>query len=273
MTNERPIIVKKKIVSGGGGHHGGAWKVAYADFVTAMMAFFLLMWLLNATSEDQKRGLADYFDSRIQITRSSGGGRDAFRGDSLTASKNMAESGGGDAVIKVGRATTEGVTEHDPLGPSSTSAASGADDAMQAVAKALRSASGESDVEDLNKSHMRTRATRDGLVIEFFDQPGAPLFAEDGTTPTPLLRALAETIAAASGLVTNDVAVRAAAPADQPAQTAWPLAALRAEQARQLLAESGLKTERVTEVGSQAARTPQGDEKTSPVLSFTLLRQ
>ena len=55
-----PIIVKKVIVQGGG-HHGGAWKVAYADFVTAMMAFFLLLWLLNVTTDIQKRGIADYF--------------------------------------------------------------------------------------------------------------------------------------------------------------------------------------------------------------------
>ncbi|HEX2942853.1 MAG TPA: flagellar motor protein MotB, partial [Rhodopila sp.] len=57
--SQSPIVIKKnEIVEGG--HHGGAWKVAYADFVTAMMAFFLLMWLLNATTEDQRKGLADY---------------------------------------------------------------------------------------------------------------------------------------------------------------------------------------------------------------------
>ncbi|MCV5373919.1 hypothetical protein OFD18_37655, partial [Escherichia coli] len=54
-------IVLKRIEENGHGHHGGAWKVAYADFVTAMMAFFLLMWLLNATSEEQRRGIADFF--------------------------------------------------------------------------------------------------------------------------------------------------------------------------------------------------------------------
>src|SRR3974390_2171474 len=59
-TNKRPIIIKRVKKAGGGGHHGGAWKVAYADFVTAMMAFFLLMWLINTTSPAQKRGIADY---------------------------------------------------------------------------------------------------------------------------------------------------------------------------------------------------------------------
>ena len=76
-VGERPIIIKK--VKGGGGHahHGGAWKVAYADFVTAMMAFFLLMWLINTTSPEHKRGIADYFApaSVSQSTSGSGGSR------------------------------------------------------------------------------------------------------------------------------------------------------------------------------------------------------
>ena len=56
-----PVIIKRKKIIAADGHHGGAWKVAYADFVTAMMAFFMLMWPLNATTEQQKKGIADYF--------------------------------------------------------------------------------------------------------------------------------------------------------------------------------------------------------------------
>src|SRR3954470_1132781 len=72
---ETPVIIKKVKKGGHGGHHGGAWKVAYADFVTAMMAFFLLMWLINTTSPEQKRGIADYFApaSVSQSTSGSGG--------------------------------------------------------------------------------------------------------------------------------------------------------------------------------------------------------
>lgn len=65
----RPIIIKRKKVVGGDGHHGGAWKVAYADFVTAMMAFSMLMWLLNATTEQQRKGIADYFSPNVPIAR------------------------------------------------------------------------------------------------------------------------------------------------------------------------------------------------------------
>jgi len=73
------VIIRQEIVEGGG-HHGGAWKVAYADFVTAMMAFFLLMWLLNATTEDQRKGLADYFSPSNLMSHASSGTGDPFGG-------------------------------------------------------------------------------------------------------------------------------------------------------------------------------------------------
>src|ERR1700709_199918 len=74
-VGEQPIISKRIKKGGGGGHHGGAWKVAYADFVTAMMPFFLLMWLINTTSPEQKRGIADYFaPASVSPTTSGAGG-------------------------------------------------------------------------------------------------------------------------------------------------------------------------------------------------------
>src|SRR5947209_374408 len=72
------IIKREEVVEGG--HHGGAWKVAYADFVTAMMAFFLLMWLLNATTEAQRKGLADYFTPMNALSRASSGSGQPFGG-------------------------------------------------------------------------------------------------------------------------------------------------------------------------------------------------
>src|SRR6056297_3268960 len=75
--NVPPVIIKRKKVVAEGGHHGGAWKVAYADFVTAMMAFFLLMWLLGATTEQQRKGIADYFNPTLPLDRVSGGGNGA----------------------------------------------------------------------------------------------------------------------------------------------------------------------------------------------------
>ncbi|NQZ72997.1 MAG: chemotaxis protein MotB, partial [Dinoroseobacter sp.] len=90
-----PIIIKRKKIVVEDGHHGGAWKVAYADFVTAMMAFFMLMWLLNATTEKQRKGIADYFNPTIPVTRVSGGGDGALGGDSVFTEDSLAQSGTG----------------------------------------------------------------------------------------------------------------------------------------------------------------------------------
>jgi chemotaxis protein MotB len=94
-TNLAPVIIKRKKAGGGDGHHGGAWKVAYADFVTAMMAFFLLMWLLNATTEKQRKGLADYFSPTISLSRTSSGGEDNFNGNTVFAEDVLPHNGTG----------------------------------------------------------------------------------------------------------------------------------------------------------------------------------
>ena len=70
MASDQPIIIKKVKKGGGHGHHGGAWKVAYADFVTAMMAFFLMMWLINNTEPEQREGIADYFAPILALAAS-----------------------------------------------------------------------------------------------------------------------------------------------------------------------------------------------------------
>ena len=87
-------IVIKREEAAGHGHHGGAWKVAYADFVTAMMAFFLLMWLLNATSEEQRRGLADYFAPSNVFGRTTSGTGQPFGGKTLNSEGEMSSDAG-----------------------------------------------------------------------------------------------------------------------------------------------------------------------------------
>ena len=94
----RPIVIKKEEVVEGG-HHGGAWKVAYADFVTAMMAFFLLMWLLNATTETQRKGLADYFAPSVAISRGSNGTGLPFGGKTPNSEGSLASDRG---AVQVG---------------------------------------------------------------------------------------------------------------------------------------------------------------------------
>ena len=100
-TRNRPVIIIRKEEVVEGGHHGGAWKVAYADFVTAMMAFFLLMWLLNATTEEQRIGLADYFSPNNLMARSSSGSGQPFGGTTPNTVGSMASDRGALQVVRV----------------------------------------------------------------------------------------------------------------------------------------------------------------------------
>src|SRR5882757_6353215 len=92
-SNQPTIVIKKKGKGHGAGHHGGAWKVAYADFVTAMMAFFLLLWLLNVTTDDQKKGIAQYFTPE-SVSRSTSGSGGILGGSSMSPGAMPRDSAG-----------------------------------------------------------------------------------------------------------------------------------------------------------------------------------
>jgi chemotaxis protein MotB len=106
---KRPIIIRREEVVEGG-HHGGAWKVAYADFVTAMMAFFLLMWLLNATTDEQRRGLADYFSPMNPLARGASGSGQPFGGKTPFETGELVSDRGTMAVV-AGRANEQAADE------------------------------------------------------------------------------------------------------------------------------------------------------------------
>ena len=99
MSNNQAIIIKKIKKGGHAGHHGGAWKVAYADFVTAMMAFFLLLWLLNVTTDVQKKGIADYF-APASMSRTESGAGGMLGGQTLIQDGNRVSTSG----VQIGRA-------------------------------------------------------------------------------------------------------------------------------------------------------------------------
>ncbi|WP_371060904.1 flagellar motor protein MotB [Rhodosalinus sp. 5P4] len=258
-SNVAPVIVKRKKVVRSDGHHGGAWKVAYADFVTAMMAFFMLMWLLNATTEKQRKGLADYFDPTIPIVRQSGGGSGPLGGESVFAEEIVPRIGTGAAS----RAPTEenrarGDRVPGTAGPKESGDATAEAEALARLDAALRGNSGESHADDLLRQHVVTRVTDEGLVVEIFARPGAPLFEGDAA-PTPLLEALAGVIGRLSGMVTNQAAVEAhvrASPIVMARNPAWDLSARRAAALRTLLEEGGLAPARVRRVTGHADRAP-----------------
>lgn len=251
--NAAPVIIKRKKVVAGGGHHGGAWKVAYADFVTAMMAFFLLMWLLNATTEKQRKGLADYFSPTIPIHRISGGGEGNFGGESAFADDTLAKNGVG--------ATQHRATESNQARGESGTRAEDAEMAelQRTIESALNGTNGESMISRELMRHIITRVTDEGLVVELFDLQRAVLFEGEDDQPTVLLTALADMIAELGGLVSNPVAVEGhirAAPVIVKDNPVWDISTARAHTMRHLLEEAGFESARMQRVTGHADRDP-----------------
>ena len=199
-----PIIIKRKKVIVAGGHHGGAWKVAYADFVTAMMAFFMLMWLLNATTEQQRKGLADYFSPTIPINRISGGGSGAFGGDNIFTEQTLAQSGTGTSQPTVGMNPVQSESDADADAAAAVQVA-----ALRDIEAVLMGQGGESMVSDQALRHIITRLTDEGLVIELYDLPDVTLFVGETTTPNPVTAELANVLARLFMAVRNPVAIEA----------------------------------------------------------------
>jgi chemotaxis protein MotB len=252
QSNAAPVIIKRKKVVGGGGHHGGAWKVAYADFVTAMMAFFLLMWLLNATTEKQRKGLSDYFSPTIPINRISGGGDNSFGGDSMFSEDVMAQSGTG--------ANDQKPTEaEEARGAVGEDGSRDDDDDFALMEKELFAKGGESNTMERLLRHVVTRVTDEGLVIELFDIDGAPLFVGETAEPTPLMLEITDLVAEVVGLASNKVAVHGhlrAYPVMLKDNPVWDLSASRAMALRQMLEDAGLQGEQLQRVTGYADRRP-----------------
>jgi chemotaxis protein MotB len=256
QTNAVPVIIRRKKVVQGGGHHGGAWKVAYADFVTAMMAFFLLMWLLNATTEKQRKGISDYFNPTIPVNRISGGGDGAFGGDSVFAEETMAHTGTGAMDRRTSPGSQTSAAEDSGQGNSGEGTAPSE---LEDVEKALLARGGESNTMEQMLRHVVTRVTDEGLVIEIFDLPDAILFKGDSADPTEVTRAIAALLAEVLRLTTNEIAVNGhvrAYPVTLIENPVWDQSADRAQATRTLLETFGFPPERVQRVTGFADRKP-----------------
>jgi chemotaxis protein MotB len=250
-----PAIIKRKKVVAGGGHHGGAWKVAYADFVTAMMAFFLLMWLLNATTEQQLKGLADYFSPEIAVSRTSGGSDGMFGGDSMSSTQTMADDG---TQTAHGLAGDAAFAQHE--GEEGTSAAAVAEvAALRDLEAVMLARGGESLQSELALRHVVTRLTDEGLTIELYALPDVPLWQEGTAVPEPVTVELLRMIAEAAVLVSNRVAVAGhvpAVPVTLARNPVWDQSTARAAAARVMLEAAGLDPARIARVTGHADRSP-----------------
>jgi chemotaxis protein MotB len=267
----RPIIIIKKVKKIAGGHHGGAWKVAYADFVTAMMAFFLLLWLLNVVTAQALQTISNYFDPtprKISDTMSGAGGLM-----------------GGTTVSPVGAmsSTVQPLTQPAPTGGAGQShkpTAERAPEMMnQNVAKRLETelkeqekanfqkAKGELEKEmqqnpelkDLSKNLM-VDITPEGLRIQLVDQDNKPMFPLGSAEMYGYTKKIVQTVAKVVNGMPNDISIRGHTDSAQYAAgahyTNWELSADRANASRRELLTDGVEDKRLVNVMGKADREP-----------------
>ncbi|HEY2750432.1 flagellar motor protein MotB [Phenylobacterium sp.] len=291
MSGERPIIIKRIKKSGGPGHHGGAWKVAYADFVTAMMAFFLLMWLINTTSPEQKRGIADYFaPASVSSTTSGSGG--ILAGTAL--GNEGAKQNGSQSVVQDAspdsRHPNDGKSKDGAKSASSDQAASDVlkeqqkkseQAAFASAAQSLRQALQDMpELAELSKNIIIDQ-TPEGLRIQLVDQEGRSMFNQGTATPNDRAKLLLRAIAKIINQLPNRISIygHTSANAGQggKAEGDWSLSAARADASRRILQSSGVDPDRVYQVSGKATSEPlYPDDPTLPGnrrIAIVLLRE
>lgn len=247
-AEKQPIIIKRKKIVKGEEHHGGAWKVAYADFVTAMMAFFLLMWLLNATTEEQRKGIADYFNPTIPISRISGGGSDALNGSSIFTEETYAKMGTGANR----RETVDFPDERKVIKDAASE---------EAVAGNLQNLKDALSRESQQLSeHLLIKMSPEGIVLEIADSETTPLFQLGRSDPSETLTKLMGIIAGTFESFGNDIKIVGHTDGRRFRNDAmydnWNLSADRANTARRMLMRNGIPHERIREVSGRADTDP-----------------
>lgn len=266
-----PIIIRKVQAAAEEGHHGGAWKVAYADFVTAMMAFFLLMWLLNATTEDQRKGIADYFDPDIPISRVSAGGSDMFKGESTFAQEQLARVGtGGSGRDRAAGNRQNAPSETDVQGDSYDKEApelqkvvggeelTGED--AEALQRQIELRIDEQDPAAELVRHLRFTMTEDGLRIDIVDDDDKAMFETASSQPTDRMKLILSVVASVLTEVENDLSIAGhtdARPYRNPkGYSNWELSSDRAHAARRNLIANGLQPSHFVRVEGHGSRSP-----------------
>ena len=249
----QPIIIKR-IKKGGHAAHGGAWKIAYADFVTAMMAFFLLMWLLGSTAKGELQGIAAYFSSPLKVAMTGGDG---------AGNSSSVIPGGGTDLTKVHGQVKRSDSEQDKQRRASIDTAR-AERARQDAAriKALQSKIDAMITENprLNeyKSQIRIDVTPDGLQIQIVDNQNRPMFDSGSALVKPYMRDILREIGAALGGVENRISLAGhtdAAPYGNSDRgySNWELSADRANASRRELVSAGMPDAKLGRVVGLAA--------------------
>ena len=262
---DRAIVVKRAAPKKHG-HHGGAWKLAYADFMTAMMAFFLLMWLINTTSPEQKKGIADYFApaSVAQTTSGSGGilagtalGQDGVKGD---GSASVIQQLSPDAPTP--KDSGKSANSAKSPDPQQEAAAKREADAFQSAAESLRQALQDMpELAELSKQVMVDQ-TPEGLRIQLVDQEGRSMFEAGSAKPNDRARLLLRAVSKVINQLHNRITVsgHTSAVVDSKgivkSPDDWALSAARANASRVVLQEAGVDPDRVYQVSGKANSDP-----------------
>ncbi|RAK61257.1 chemotaxis protein MotB [Phenylobacterium hankyongense] len=286
---DQPIVIKRIKKVSGGGHHGGAWKVAYADFVTAMMAFFLLMWLINTTSPEQKRGIADYFaPASVSETTSGSGG--ILSGTAL--GDDGAKGNGTRSVIEElspesknpdnGKSTDGGKSSSsDPAAEAIKEAQQKREEAAFAsAAQSLRQALQDMpELAELSKNII-VDETPEGLRIQLVDQEGRSMFNQGSAQPNDRAKVLLRAIAKTINQLPNRISVSghtSATVGGAKSESDWPLSAGRADASRRILQSGGVDADRIYQVSGKATSEPlYPDDPTLPGnrrIAIVLLRE
>ena len=276
------ITIKKIMDDGHGGAHGGAWKIALADMMTAMMAFFLLMWLLGASNADQRKSIADYFKptshSNVTMGKLAGsdgmlGGRSVIDPDGFpfsakqTSALNMVtpRSQGGPTENDPspnGADSKESGQDGDPGKKSAAAAAAAAADAanFEKLEKEIKEAMAKNPRLDKLKDQVSFARDKDGLRIEIIDKADFAMFGLGTTTMTPRAQALLTEVSKTLAALPNKVAIRGHTDSVQFANTDdrnnWSLSAERAEETRKIIEKKGIPGNRFAKIEGVADTAP-----------------
>jgi chemotaxis protein MotB len=245
--SQRPIIVRR-IKKGGHGHHGGAWKIAYADFVTAMMAFFLLMWLLGSTSKGDLNGIAEYFQTPLHVALMGGDGS----GDSSSVIK-----GGGRDLTRLEGQVKNGEME----APKRTVNLKAAQQELARIEKQklselkgrLEAMIEATDALKPFKNQLLLDITIDGLRIQIVDEQNRPMFAMGSSAPHPYAQNILREISKVLNDVPNRIAISGHTDArpysgGERGYSNWELSADRANASRRELVAGGIEEKKIARV-------------------------
>lgn len=268
-----PDIVIKKVKKGGHGHHGGAWKVAYADFVTAMMAFFLLLWLLSSATEEQLQGVSNYFTPETISQNESGSG--GVLGGTSLAEEGSSRSEFGAPQVSMDIPPVQTPEEREAI----RVAAMEEQEFNEAKEELLKAIESNEELQGLEKN-IRIEETDEGLRIQILDEDGTAMFPSGSADMAEHTILLLQQVAGVVEKMTQDISIEGhtdAIPFNRAdGYSNWELSSDRALATRRALVDLGLNSERFAKVAGLSDTDPllpdAPENESNRRISITLLR-